>query len=145
VKYLATQIDDLRTKYEGAEIYLIRNELDYWLYNLKDGRRFSPDYILIINDVVHNELYYQVIIEPKGGHLLEQDAWKEEALISLNDDSEVVFDASEDSKQSYKDYLAEMSKHGYKEIKPIGLKFYNSDTRGEGDFAMDFQKRILTS
>ncbi len=145
VKYLASQIADLHTRYEGAEIYLIRNELDYWLYNIKDGRRFSPDYVLIINDVARNELYYQVIIEPKGGHLLAQDAWKEEALISLNDDSDVVFDAGENDKQAYKDYLAEMSKHGYKVIKPIGIKFYNSDTRGEGDFAIDFQKKLLTS
>jgi type III restriction enzyme len=35
VKYLASQIADLHTKYVGAEIYLIRNELDYWLYNQK--------------------------------------------------------------------------------------------------------------
>jgi type III restriction enzyme len=145
VRYLASQIDDLHIKYKDAEIYLIRNELDYWLYSLKDGRRFSPDYMLIINDVVHEELYYQVIIEPKGGHLLQQDSWKEEALISLNDNSDVVFDAGENYKQAYKDYLVEMSKHGYKEIKPVGIKFYNSDTRGEGDFAMDFQKKLLES
>ncbi len=145
VKYLASQIDDLHTKYEGAEIYLLRNELDYWLYSLKDGRRFSPDYMLIINDVSKQQLYYQVIIEPKGGHLLEHDNWKEEALLSLNDNSEVIFDADADDKQGYKDYLAEMRKHGYKEIKPIGLKFYNSDNRGVGDFALDFQTKLLSS
>lgn len=145
VRYLASQIDNLRQQYKGAEIYLIRNELDYWLYSLKDGRRFAPDYMLIINDVANQQLYYQVIIEPKGGHLLELDAWKEEALISLNDDSEVIFDSQDDDKQGYKDYLAEMSKHGYKEIKPIGIKFYNSDTRGETDFAMDFQEKVLKS
>jgi type III restriction enzyme len=143
VRYLASQIEDLKDKYKGAEIYLIRNEMDYWLYSLKDGRRFSPDYLLIINDVVNKQLYYQVIIEPKGGHLLEQDDWKEEALISLNDDSEVTFDTNESDKEAYKDYLVEMKKLGYKEIKPIGIKFYNSDTRGESDFALDFQNRIL--
>lgn len=143
VKYLASQIDDLSAKYEGSEIYLIRNELDYWLYSLKDGRRFSPDYILIINDVANQQLYYQVIIEPKGGHLLEQDAWKEEALISLNDNSEVVFDSNETDKQAYKEYLAEMSKHGYKEIKPLGLKFFNNNARGVEDFALDFQSKLL--
>ncbi len=143
VKYLASQIEDLHTKYKGSEIYLIRNELDYWLYSLKDGRRFSPDYMLIINDVVNQQLYYQVIIEPKGGHILEQDAWKEEALISLNDDSEVVFDTNENDKQAYKDYLAEMSKHGYKEIKPIGIKFYNTDPRPESEFALDFESKLL--
>lgn len=143
VRYLASQIDNLRQQYKGAEIYLIRNELDYWLYSLKDGRRFAPDYMLIINDVANQQLYYQVIIEPKGGHLLELDAWKEVALISLNDDSEVIFDGLDDDKQAYKDYLAEMGKHGYKEIKPIGIKFYNSDTRSEADFAMDFQEKTL--
>jgi type III restriction enzyme len=143
VKYLASQIDDLHAKYEGSEIYLVRNELDYWLYSLKDGRRFSPDYMLIINDVANKQLYYQVIIEPKGGHILDQDLWKEEALISLNDDSEVVFDANENDKQGYKDYLAEMSKHGYKEIKPIGIKFYNTDPRSESEFALDFEGKLL--
>jgi type III restriction enzyme len=143
VKYLASQIDDLHAKYEGSEIYLIRNELDYWLYSLKDGRRFSPDYMLIINDVVNQQLYYQVIIEPKGGNIIEHDAWKEEALISLNNDSEVVFDESENDNQTYKDYLAEMSKHGYREIKPIGIKFYNTDPRPESDFALDFESKLL--
>lgn len=143
VKYIASQIDDLRAKYQGAEIYLIRNELDYWLFSPQDGRRFSPDYMLIVNDVVNGEMYYQCLIEPKGGHLLEHDAWKEEALISLNDDSEVVFDAQDGDTRNYREYLAEVSKHGYKEIKSLGLKFYNSDPRGETDFALDFQEKLL--
>jgi type III restriction enzyme len=144
VKYIASQIDDLRAKYQGAEIYLIRNELDYWLFSPQDGRRFSPDYMLIVNDVANGEMYYQCLIEPKGGHLLEHDAWKEEALISLNDDSEVVFDAQDGDTRNYREYLAEVSKHGYKEIKSLGLKFYNSDTRGEPDFALDFQEKLLS-
>jgi type III restriction enzyme len=144
VRYLASQIEDLQNTYKGAEIYLIRNELDYWLYSINDGRRFSPDYILIINDVENKQLYYQVIIEPKGGHLLEQDSWKEEALIALNNDSEVIFDSKETDKKAYSDYLNEMKKNGYKEIKPIGIKFYNSDTRGESDFALDFEGKLLT-
>jgi len=144
VKYLASQIDDLKAKYEGAEIYLIRNELDYWLFSPQDGRRFSPDYMLIVNDVANGEMYYQCLIEPKGGHLLEQDAWKEEALISLADDSKVVFDTEDGDTRNYKEYLKEVSKHGYKEIKSLGLKFYNSDTRGQEDFALDFQDKLLT-
>ncbi|MFT4148018.1 MAG: DEAD/DEAH box helicase family protein [Micrococcaceae bacterium] len=143
VKYIATQIDDLHAKYKSAEIYLIRNELDYWLYSPKDGRRFSPDYLLIINDVQNHEVYYQAIIEPKGGHILEGDIWKEEVLISLNKDSQVVFDENENDTVSYKDYLKEAQQFGYKVIKPIGLKFYNSDTRGEEDFALDFQNILL--
>ena len=143
VKYIASQIGDLRTKYKGSEIYLIRNELDYWLFNPRDGRRFSPDYMLIINDIVNGSLYYQCLIEPKGGHLLEKDAWKEEMLVSLGNNSEVVFDAEDGDKRNYREYLAEISKCGYKEIKPLGLKFYNSDLRGEADFALEFQEKLL--
>lgn len=144
MKYVASQINDLRTKYDEAEIYLIRNELDYWLFSPHDGRRFSPDYMLIVNDVKTGEMYYQCLIEPKGGHLLEQDAWKEEALISLANDSEVVFEAEDSDTRNYRDYLEEVSKHGYKEIKSLGLKFYNSDTRGVEDFALDFQTKLLS-
>ncbi len=143
VKYIASQIDDLCAKYDGAEIYLIRNELDYWLFSPQDGRRFSPDYILIVNDVKAGKMYYQCLIEPKGGHLLEQDIWKEEALISLADDSEIVFDAEEGDTRNYREYLEEVSKHGYKEIKNLGFKFYNTDTRGEEDFALDFQSKLF--
>lgn len=143
VKYVASQIEDLRAKYQGAEIYLIRNELDYWLFSPQDGRRFSPDYMLIVNDVTTGEMYYQCLIEPKGGHILEQDLWKEEALVSLADNSEVVFDSNEGDTRNYKEYLEEVSKHGYKEIKNLGLKFYNTDPRDEADFALEFQDKIL--
>ena len=143
VKYVASQIEDLRAKYKGAEIYLIRNELDYWLFSPQDGRRFSPDYMLIVNDVASGEMYYQCLIEPKGGHILEQDLWKEEALVSLADNSEVVFDSNEGDTRNYKEYLEEVSKHGYKEVKSLGLKFYNTDPRDEEDFALDFQAKPL--
>ncbi len=144
VKYFASQIDALHAKYVGAEIYLIRNELDYWLYSPQDGRRFSPDYMLIINDLKTGEMYYQCLIEPKGGHIIEQDAWKEEALISLTDDSEVVFDSEDGDSGNYKEYLEEVSKHGYKEIKNIGFVFYNTDPRDEADFALDFEEKLIT-
>jgi type III restriction enzyme len=144
VKYIASQVRDLHNKYEGAEIYLIRNELDYWLFSPQDGRRFSPDYMLIVNDIANGEMYYQCLIEPKGGHLLEHDAWKEEALVSLTDNSEIVFDTEEGDSRNYREYLEEVSKHGYKEIKNLGLKFYNSDPRGEADFALYFQEKLLS-
>lgn len=142
VKWISTQIDNLRARYPGSEIYVIRNELDYWLFS-QDGRRFSPDYLLIINDVVQKQMYYQCIIEPKGGHLLAQDEWKEQTLLVLSEKSEVVFDSEDGDKKSYKEYLVEMQKNGYKEIKNIGLKFFNTDPRPVSEFAMDFDKKLL--
>lgn len=142
VKFIASQIEELKKRYEGAEIYLIRNELDYWLFNPKDGRKFSPDYMLIVNDTKNSEMYYQCLIEPKGGHLVQQDTWKEEALISLDNNCQVVFDSNGEDSENYRDFLNEVKQHGYKEVKCLGFKFYNSDVRGEGDFATDFQSRM---
>ena len=142
VKFVATQIDELKSRYKGAEIYLIRNELDYWLFSPKDGRRFSPDYMLIINDAENSEMYYQCLIEPKGGHLLEKDTWKEEVLISLDDESQIVFDADQDDSQNYVEFLNEVKEHGYKEVKCLGFKFYNTEPRSESDFAIDFHNRM---
>lgn len=142
VKFIATQINELKLRYKGAEIYLIRNELDYWLFSPKDGRRFSPDYMLIINDAENGEMYYQCLIEPKGGHLLEKDAWKEEVLISLADECEITFDTDHDDTQNYVDFVNEVKEHGYKEVKCLGFKFYNTDPRPESDFAIDFHTKM---
>lgn len=142
VKFISTQIDALKRQYKDAEIYLIRNELDYWLFSPVDGRRFSPDYMLIVNDTVNQEMYYQCLIEPKGGHLLVNDEWKEEVLISLSDESSVIFDPVEEDDEGYKSFLKEVESMGYKEIKCLGFKFFNSDPRGETDFALDFRATL---
>lgn len=142
VKYIATQIDELKNKYQGAEIYLIRNELDYYLFNIEDGRRFSPDYMMIINDVANQKVYYQCLFEPKGGHLLQKDEWKEKALIALNDNSDIRFDDNALDDAQYRQYLTAMARHGYQEIKCLGFKFFNSDTRGERDFGADFHAKL---
>ena len=132
----------MKSRYTGAEIYLIRNELDYWLFSPLDGRRFSPDYMLIINDAQNGEMYYQCLIEPKGGHIIEKDSWKEKVLISLADESEITFDAEHDDDQNYIDFLNEVKEHGYKEVKCLGFKFYNTEPRTESEFAIDFQTRM---
>lgn len=142
VKFLSTQIDHLKSKYPDAEIYLIRNELDYWLFSIEDGRRFSPDYMLIINDIKNNEMYYQCLIEPKGGHLLEKDKWKEDVLLSLDTESEVVLDAEPNDTKEYTDFLSKIKLSGYREIKCLGFEFYNTEPRSEYDFALDFNKII---
>ena len=127
VKYIATKIDELKQNYQGSQIYLIRNELDYSLFDIKSGRRFSPDYMMIINDIKNHTLYYQCLFEPKGGHLLEKDKWKEEALVELDKNIQIVLEDN----------------HGYQEVKCLGFEFYNSDTRGESQFGQNFQDKIL--
>lgn len=139
VKFIDSQIDELKQQYQGAEIFLIRNELDYYLFNPEDGRRFSPDYMLIINDIANRQMYYQCLIEPKGGHLLEHDAWKEQVLIDLQENSDVSF-VAEQHDADYQHYLDEIKAKNYTEIKCLGFKFFNSDPRGVDDFAQQFSQ-----
>lgn len=94
VKWIGGQIGKLREKYKDAEIYVIRNELDYYFYNPEDGRRFFPDYLMIINDYINHAMYYQCIIEPKGGHILEHDQWKEDALLDIHENSGVSYNST---------------------------------------------------
>ena len=62
------------------EIYLIRNERHFSLYNFSDGRAFEPDFVLFLRETNGKPVIYQIFIEPKGQHLMEQDRWKEDFL-----------------------------------------------------------------
>ena len=66
------------------EVFLIRNERHFKIYNFDDGRALEPDFVLfLVNNKKENYDHYQVFVEPKGGHLLQQDEWKEKFLLSL--------------------------------------------------------------
>ena len=151
VKWISGQIPTLRQHYPGCEIYLIRNELDYFIVSPKDGRRFSPDYLLIINDTLNHEMYYQIIIEPKGGHLLLKDGWKEQVLLNLNHLGSDDTEASPTDQDIAKGFMvAEKSpagqwirQNGYKLIKPIGLPFYNHEGEQFSEFTAAFRQKLL--
>lgn len=84
IKFIDKRYNDLKKKFTDA--YLIRNERHFKIYNFDDGRPLEPDFLLyLVGKEKKTTMYYQVFIEPKGGHLLMQDAWKEEMLTSLKD------------------------------------------------------------
>ena len=82
VKYIDKVIDKLKHKY--SEVYLLRNERHFKLFNFDDGRAFEPDFVLfLIKDDTSPAIHYQVFIEPKGSHLIKQDEWKHNFLMQL--------------------------------------------------------------
>src|ERR1043165_7882726 len=88
VKYIDKVYNKLKEKYD--EIYLIRNERFFKLYDFDEGRPLEPDYVLFLQQKKNpKSLYYQVFIEPKGGYLKEKDAWKEKFLVSLRTECKV--------------------------------------------------------
>ena len=78
VKMLNTWIAESEDTYE--DIYLLRNERHFSLYNFSDGRAFEPDFVLFLGKINGESLTYQLFIEPKGKHLEDQDRWKEDFL-----------------------------------------------------------------
>ena len=79
VRFIQNLIPELRPKYE--DIYLLRNEKLFQLYNFADGGPFEPDFVLFLTDKTNGDvLSYQLFIEPKGEHLIPHDQWKEDFL-----------------------------------------------------------------
>ena len=113
VKYIAKVVKQIRQKY--SEMYLLRNERHFKLYNFDDGRVFEPDFVLfLVKNDKKQSLHYQVFIEPKGGHLIKNDEWKHEFLMQLKKQHKI--------EQLWKD----------KEYIVWGMPFYNeTDTKAE--------------
>lgn len=79
------------------DIYLLRNERHFAIYNFSDGRAFEPDFVLFLREKNGKSITYQLFIEPKGQHLIEQDRWKENFLkeICAECDSRILTEDSE--------------------------------------------------
>ena len=89
VKYIDKKINDLKDKY--SDVYLLRNEKFFKIYDFKNGDATEPDFVLILaKDDRTKSVQYQIFIEPKGGHLVAKDQWKEDLLTSLKDEAKVV-------------------------------------------------------
>ena len=78
IRLLDRWIRDTRETYK--DIYLMRNERHFAIYNFSDGRAFEPDFVLFLRETNGTSITYQLFIEPKGQHLIEQDRWKENFL-----------------------------------------------------------------
>ena len=122
VKYIDKIYNQLREKYD--EVYLVRNERFFKLYNFDDGRPLEPDFVLFLYQKSKpKSLHYQVFIEPKGAHLKETDAWKQNFLVSLKKEHKV--------EQLWED----------KKYVVWGMPFYNNSE--ETQFGDEFAKQIL--
>ena len=78
VQMLDRWIQESEKSYE--DIYLLRNERHFSLYNFSDGRPFQPDFVLFLREKNGKSLTYQLFIEPKGKHIAPHDKWKAEFL-----------------------------------------------------------------
>lgn len=78
VRMLDRQMTKLTEQYE--DVYLVRNESHFKIYNFSDGQAFVPDFVLFLRQKGGDLLTYQLFIEPKGKYLKQHDRWKETFL-----------------------------------------------------------------
>ena len=92
VRLIDEWIKNLPDNYD--EIFLVRNERHFKIFNFADGRAFEPDFVLFLLQKNGDPFTYQLFIEPKGEYLKERDAWKETFLkeIQEKDISHVLVD-----------------------------------------------------
>ena len=122
IEFIKDTIGNLEEKYN--EIYLLRNEEVYKIYDFKKGRGFMPDFILFLKSNDKNKFYYQIFIEPKGDNLLDNDKWKEEFLEEIT--QKYGFDKIIEAENSY--------------YKLIGLPFFNE--KNNSDFVNNYNKLL---
>ena len=131
IKFLKNNIGNLEEKYD--EIYLLRNEEVYKIYDFEQGRGFEPDFLLFLKGKNGNSnLYYQVFIEPKGEQFLDNDekfiggkeGWKEDFLTEIS--------------KKYGD--GELLTYNSDNYKLIGLRLFNNQKIDE--FKEDFNNLI---
>ena len=81
IEFMQETIVNLQGKYK--EVYLLRNEEQYKIYDFGTGQGFQPDFILFLKNKA--KLYYQIFIEPKGDNLLDIDKWKNDFLKEITE------------------------------------------------------------
>ncbi|QYI99813.1 DEAD/DEAH box helicase family protein [Thalassovita mediterranea] len=88
VKFMHDQAERLMDLYE--EFYLLRNEKAVKVYAFRDGRAFEPDFLLFLKKKgAAKATMMQLFIEPKGQHLLQDDAWKADFLSDVHKEARI--------------------------------------------------------
>ena len=83
VKLIDELIKHLPDSYD--EVFLVRNERHFKIFNFADGRTFEPDFVLFLLQKNGETTTYQLFIEPKGEFLEERDEWKETFLKEIQE------------------------------------------------------------
>lgn len=84
-------LEPLQEKFD--EVYLLRNEEVYTIYEFKEGRGFQPDFLLFLRNQ-HDASAYQCFMEVKGEHISEKDSWKEEFMEDIENRGNKVYGKS---------------------------------------------------
>ncbi len=118
VELLVRKIQILAEDYD--DIYLLRNERHFAIYNFSDGQAFQPDFALFLQEKKGKFVSYQFFVEPKGKFLQAHEQWKEDLMRDIT--------------VAFKDKLLTFDSTKYR---LIGLPFYNEENENPFWDALD--------
>ena len=132
IEFIRRYISILQRDYE--EVYLLRNEEVYKIYDFDSDKGFQPDFILFLKNFNNDGLGYQVLIEPKGNLMKDnegkfkngKEGWKEDFLLEISEK-----------------YGENIITHANSHYRLIGLPFFNNDLLTQDDpkgFKAQFKK-----
>jgi type III restriction enzyme len=129
ILFLKDIMGNLETKFE--QVFLLRNEEVYTIYDFHKGKGFQPDFLLFLK-TKKTAISYQVFIEPKGdqfkdsagGFKESREGWKEKFL--------------EEITEKYGDTL--LLRFENCDYKLIGLPLYNE--KKKSDFSSVFNSTL---
>lgn len=124
IKFIHDQQVRLQSVYD--DFYLLRNEKAFKIYDFDTGRAFEPDFVLFLREKGKNSTTtLQLFIEPKGAHLTQKDAWKQDFLKKIKEKARLatVFQG--------RDYVI------------LGLPFFNEVGQVNADFKKVFEAEVL--
>jgi type III restriction enzyme len=124
VEWFQKFADSEDTKEKYKEVYLIRNELHFGIFDFIDGQTFKPDFVLFMKPRKGETLTYQIFIEPKGIPWEGPDIWKQKFLAKIKERY---------GNQGLNKFIET------KTYRIIGLPFYNKDKENE------FEREFISS
>lgn len=121
VKFLDDAMSDLEKTFE--DIYLLRNEKFFKLYDFDQGRRFEPDFLLFAKEKngEDKKLHYQLFVDPKGEGWRDKDMWKQEFLEKIEEEFQ----------------LQPGFEYENKKFRLVGLPFYTENKNDSFEKAWD--------
>lgn len=112
VRMLDRQMPKLLESYE--QVFLLRNEGHFDIYNFKDGQTFQPDFVLFMRQKNGATISYQLFIEPKAKILQQAEPWKLEFLDEIK-----------------AEFGARLLTFDERKYRLIGVPFYDNDNENE--------------
>jgi type III restriction enzyme len=112
VRLLDRQMAKLRAEYE--QVYLLRNEGHFAIYNFSDGQAFQPDFVLFLRQKDGALLTYQLFVEPKAKVLQKAEPWKLDFLKAIT-----------------AEFGSRTLQFEDKQYRLIGVPFYNVDDENQ--------------